>query len=102
MKEIKIRLKIFKASIINTFRNETAYWSDNWSSLFSTVFYTVGYIIFIKVIFHNTNNIAGYSYDEAMLFYLISQFAAFSYYIFIGPNIESLVESINTGSLDLI
>ncbi len=100
--EIGIRAHLVKASIVNTFHEETAYTAENWSNLLSTFFYTATYIIFINVLFSNVNTIAGYSKDEMLFLTLIAQTSFYSQWFFYILNVRELQNLINFGELDLI
>lgn len=98
---IKTRLSILRATTSYTFQSETAHLANNWASILSTVFYTISNIIFIDVLYANVTTIAGYSRNEMLLFMYIGQI---SYYVswLIHTNLDSLVDMVNTGLLDLI
>lgn len=96
------RIFILKASIVYTFQIETAYFFNNWGNIISTTLFTVTYVIFADAIFSNAKTIAGYSRDEMMFFILISQLWFYIFYSLFQRNVDSLIENVNSGNLDLI
>ncbi len=97
-----IRFNILKANTIYTFRNETAYAFNNIASAFSTIFYNIAYLLFIGVLFSNTKNIAGYGYNEILLFYFLCEVATYINGVLNSINTADLIKSVNRGELDLI
>ncbi len=101
MQSVFDNTKILLANIKYTFQTETAYRIGNLVSVFSTFFYTITYLVFIDVIFSNVDTVAGYSLNEMNFFFLLSQVTAYTFFI-INDNISKLIESVNSGNLDLI
>lgn len=96
------RYKLFKANLIFTIQSDLAYWANNWGNIVSGVAFTLSTILFINVIFANVKSLAGYNKDQMLLLLLVSQINFYLTCIFSLQNIRSLVESVNTGQLDLI
>lgn len=98
---IRKRYSLLKASIVYTFRGDTAHLANNWGNVLSTCFYTISNIIFIDVLYSNVKTVAGYGRDEMLLFMFIGQI---SYYVswLIHDNIDWLIEIVNNGQLDLV
>lgn len=95
-------LILLKASAINTWQIETAYWTNNWTNLLSTTFYNLVLILFFKIIFANTKQIAGYNFDEALFFYFIGQLCFYTLWTLFITNLKNIIKFINNGNLDLI
>ncbi len=68
----------------------------------SALAYTFSMIIFIKVVFANVDLFAGYTQDEMLFLLFIAQLNFFLGYIWSTPNINTLIESVRSGELDLI
>ena len=99
---MRYRIIILWTNIVNTFRRETAYFSQNWSNLFSTVFYTLALIVFIDVLFSNITTLAGYNREEMLFMVFIGQAAYYFGWGIFGINGERLNEDINNGSFDFV
>ncbi len=99
---MRYRLNILWANIVNTFRRETAYFSQNWSNFFSTVFYTLAMVVFVDVLFSNITTLAGYSREEMLFMVFIGQVAYYFGWGVFGINGERLNEDINNGSFDFV
>jgi len=95
-------LKILSANIINTYRVQTAYFFENWMSLGSTMFYTLALILFINILYSNITLFAGYSRNEMLFLVFVSQLQFYFNWIWSGNNIVSLIDSVNSGELDMI
>lgn len=96
------RFKLLKLNTINSYRIQTAYFSENWFSLGSTFFYSISMYIFIKVIYSNVNEFAGYSENEMLFLLLITQLSYYTDWIWSINNISKLMDSVYAGELDLI
>lgn len=101
MQSVYDNFKILIANIRYTFQTETAYRAGSLASVFSTTFYTLTYLGFIGIIYSNVDTVAGYTQNEMNLFFLFSQLTAYTFFI-INDNVAKLIESVNTGNLDLI
>ena len=101
-KFIKIRLAILKASIIYTFQIDTAYWWNNWGNLVSTFSFVAMQLLFLEVIYSNVDLIAGYSRDEMLFFFVISQVWFYIIHAIYFKNITDMISDVLSGGLDLI
>jgi len=99
---LKERLVLLKANTIYTAQRELAYAGNNWASILSTTFYTFSVLIFIKVIYSNVQTVAGYSYNEMLIFFFVSQMTYYSNYLVTVRNLNDLIPDVNKGNLDMI
>jgi len=95
------RLVILRASIVYTFQQETAYWSNNWANILSTTFYTISMILFVEVIYSNVNVVAGYDRNQMLLFLFVGQVSYYSSWM-VYSNLKELIVDVNKGNLDLL
>ncbi len=96
------RLNFFKASCLFAFRKEVAYAGNNWAAIFSTIAYTLSMLLFINIIFANTKQIAGYSHNEMLFYFLMAQFTYYLNWQFSLVNIFELISDVNKGNLDMV
>lgn len=96
------RLVILKASLIYTWRVETAYPVASIGRVLGSLFYTITSLVFINLLYSRVTMIAGYDKEEMMVFYLVGQMALFTIGQFSYENIRDLIHLVNTGGLDLI
>jgi len=99
---IKIRLKVLRINIANTFNLETAYPAENWANMFSTAMYTLSFILFLNVIFGNVKTLAGYTRNDMLFFSLVGQAAFYTLYTWSYDNMENLIESVRFGDMDIL
>lgn len=99
---IEIRLLLIRASIVNTFHQDTAYPAENWSNLLSTFFYTLTFFAFINILYSDVELIAGYTRDQMLFFFLIGQIAFYLQWPSYYGNLLTISKLINNGNLDLI
>jgi len=98
----RIRVILFKLSIVYSFKEETAYLFNNWGNILSGTFYMLSILLFIDVLYSNTSLIAGYTKDQMLFFTLVNQVGFYLFVSFIWKNIRELIMLVNSGSLDLI
>lgn len=96
------RLSIFQASCLFAFRKEVAYAGNNWAAIFSTTAYTLSMLLFVHIIFANTKQIAGYSHNEMLFYFLMAQFTYYLNWQFSLVNIYELITDVNKGNLDMV
>lgn len=96
------RISLIWASIIFTFQKETAFWTNNWTSLLSTTFYTLTMLLFLNVIYSNTKLVAGYSKNEMLFFFLITQVTFYGSWGVWLTAMREMIIGVNNGDLDLI
>lgn len=96
------RLTLLRAGIIFTAQRELAYAGNNWASVLSTTFFTFSVLIFIKVIYSNVHTIAGYSYNEMLVYFFIYQLTYYGNYIVTVRNLSDLIPDVNKGNLDMV
>ena len=99
---LKERLVLLRASLIFTAQRELAYTGNNWASVLSTMAYTVSVLIFIKVIYANVQLVAGYSYNDMLFFFFISQLTYYANYMVTIRNLNDLIADVNKGNLDMV
>lgn len=99
---LKERFEIVWANTIFTAQRELAYAGNNWASLLSTFVYTVSVLIFIKIIYSNVQTVAGYSYNEMLLFFFVYQFTYYGNYLITTRNLNDLIPDVNKGNLDMV
>jgi len=100
--KIKLYWRILRASIINTFETETAYFGNNWGNVISTIIYVAVQILFINVIYSRVNTFAGYSKNEMYFLFLVGQFSFYLLWGISETNNQNLIKDINRGSLDFL
>jgi len=100
--EISHRLDIFKASCVFAFRKEIAYSGNNWARIISTTAYTLSMLLFVNIIFANTKEIAGYSHNEMLLYFLLGQLTYYTNWSFSMNNLYDLISDVNKGNLDMV
>ena len=96
------RLTLLRAGIVFTAQKELAYAGNNWASVLSTTFFTFSVLIFIKVIYSNVHTIAGYSYNEMLVYFFIYQLTYYGNYIVTVRNLTDLIPDVNKGNLDMV
>lgn len=96
------RLAILKAAVVYTFQEDTAYAAENWAAVISTVIYTLTFAMFIKILYSNVDNVAGYSENEMLFFLWMSQLVFYVQFFTFENNVGRLSGDVNNGSLDLI
>lgn len=99
---IKEHLVLLKANTIFTAQRELAYAGNNWASLLSTFVFTVSVLIFIKVIYSNVQTVAGYSYNEMLLYFFTYQLTYYGNYLITTRNLNDLIPDVNKGNLDMV
>ncbi len=83
-----------------TIQTEASSLANKWGNVFSTIMYVASYIVFVNVLFANVKTIGGYSKDEILLMTLFGQMSFYLAYAWSIENINSMVDSVNTGELD--
>lgn len=96
------RLGLVKANTVFTVQRELAYAGNNWASVLSTTFFTISTLIFIKVIYSNVQTVAGYSYNEMLLFFFVYQMTYYGNWFFTERNLDDLIPDVNKGNLDMV
>jgi len=96
------RLQLIKLNIVNNYRMETAYFSENWGNVLSTFIYTITYILFLDVLFSRVSTIAGYTHDQMLVFTLIAQLKFYSLFTWSYDSVSAIAEDVNNGDLDLV
>jgi ABC-2 type transport system permease protein len=99
---IKERLVLLKISAIFTAQRELAYAANNWASILSTTFFTFGVLISINVIYSNVQSVAGYSHNDILMFFFVSQMTYYANWIFTIRSLNDLIPDVNKGNLDLV
>lgn len=99
---LKERWVLLKANTIFTAQRELAYAGNNWASVLSTMFYTLAVLIFIKVIYSNVQIVAGYSYNEMLLYFFVYQLTYYGNVIVTVRNLNDLIPDVNSGNLDMV
>ncbi len=99
---IKERILLVKANFVFTAQKELAYAGNNWINLLSTSFYTLAILIFVNVMYSNVQTIAGYSKNEMLFFFLVSQLTYYSNWLITMRNLGDLIPDVNNGNLDMI
>lgn len=102
MDYVSQRARLILISIINSYRIQSAYFFENVMGIFSTLSFTFSMLVFIHVIFSNVDLFAGYTKTDMLFLFFVAQFNFYVSYIWSVTNINSLVESVRTGELDLI
>jgi ABC-2 type transport system permease protein len=95
-------MRLLKLSIINSYQIQSAYFFENVMGIFSTLAFTFSMLVFINVIFSNVDLFAGYTKSEMLFLFFVAQFNFYVAYIWSVNNINSLVENVRSGELDLI
>lgn len=95
------RFVLLKANLIFTTQTDLAYAGNNWLNLFVTFAYTIATLIFINVIYANVNLFAGYSKNEMLFYYLISEITFFLNWTFTMNGLTNLIPDVNKGNLDM-
>lgn len=96
------RLVLLKANTIFTAQRELAYSGNNWASILSTTVFTISALIFIKVIYSNVQTVAGYSYNEMLLYFFVYQMTYYANWILTMRNLNDLIPDVNKGNLDMV
>jgi len=99
---IRERWVLLKANILFTAQKELAYAGNNWTSFLSTFIYTIAMLVFIKVIYSNVQSLAGYSYNEMLLFFLVSQTTYYGNILVSNNSLNDVIPDVNNGNLDMI
>ncbi len=95
------RFEILKVNTINTYQIEMAYFSQKWANLLSTVTFTFSFILFIAIIYSNVHEIASYTKNDSLFLFIVAQTNYYVMWLWGTSNIQSLITSVNKGSLDL-
>jgi ABC-2 type transport system permease protein len=96
------RLVILKAGIVYAFQEDTAYVTENWAAIISTVAYTLSFALFVKILYTNVDQIAGYSENDMYFFSWVAQMVFYSQFLTFENNISQLGDDVNSGTLDLL
>lgn len=96
------RFELLKASTIFTAQRELAYAGNNWASILSTTFFTFSVLIFVKIIYSNVQTVAGYSYNEMLLYFFVYQMTYYANWILTMRNLNDLIPDVNKGNLDMV
>ncbi len=96
------RLTLLRAGIVFTAQRELAYAGNNWASVLSTTFFTFSILIFVKIIYSNVQSIAGYSYNEMLVYFFIYQLTYYGNYVVTVRNLFDLIPDVNKGNLDMV
>lgn len=96
------RVRVLGINIVNTYREETAYFANNWANVISTTVYTFTYLAFVHILYSNVTTIAGYTRDEMLFFTLVGQFNFYTLFSWSDGNLSNLIQDVNRGNLDLI
>jgi ABC-2 type transport system permease protein len=99
---IRERWVLIKANTLFTAQRELAYAGNNWAGFMSTFLYTVTALLFIKVVYSNVQTVAGYSYNQMLLYFLVYQFTYYANFIITFNNLNDLIPDVNNGNLDMI
>ncbi len=101
-KYFSTRYNLIKLAIVNTWQKDTAYLFNNWGNIVSGTVYILTAILANSVIYTNTNEVAGLTKNEMLLFIF---FAQINFYLFAGlvyKNLGAISSDINSGKLDLV
>jgi ABC-2 type transport system permease protein len=98
----KERMQLLRINLVNSYRQDTAYFWSTWATLLSTLTYTLTYLLFVHVLFANVRTIAGYSQDEVLVFTLIGNLSFYLLFSWSSDNLDLLRNDVNRGDLDLV
>lgn len=99
---LKERLGLLRANTVFTAQKELAYAGNNWASVLSTTFFTFSVLIFINVIYSNVKMVAGYTYNEMLLYFFVYQMTYYGNYFLTTRNLDNLIFDVNKGNLDMV
>lgn len=98
---MRLRLRLLKISLVNTYHFETAYFAATWFSILNSFFYNIVFVLLIEFVYGNVSSIAGYSQSEMLLIMLLAEIG-----YFLGEtlayNTSVISYFVNTGSFDFI
>jgi ABC-2 type transport system permease protein len=95
-------LGIVFATLRQQVRSEKAYLGNFWFEMFSKLAYNIMFITLIDQLFKRIGSFAGYSQNDFLCMYLISQLGFYvSYYVFHNGMVH-LSRLVNTGNFDLL
>jgi ABC-2 type transport system permease protein len=97
-----IRIRLMISNAIYCMQEELAYSINNWGNLVSTTIFTIAELAAINIIYSNVQEIAGYSKNELLMFFLLGQLTFYITVTFSFKNLVELANDINTGALDLL
>jgi ABC-2 type transport system permease protein len=100
--EIRERVILVRSSITFNLQVETMYWTDLWGNFLSTIFYTLATVVFFDIIYSNVTYFATYSRAEMFFYLFIGQFVFYTLWGVSYTAIDSLVDDVRSGDLDLV
>lgn len=95
-------LKLIIAAIREQAKSETAYMGNFWFSFAAKIIYNIIFLVFIDVLFQRVGGIAGYSKNDFLFMYFISQIGFYTMYGTIFSGLYKLAELVNKGDFDLL
>ncbi len=87
---------------INSWQEDTAYFWNNWGNIISTLSYTATHIFFWYILTAQFHTIAGYSFNELLVFFLFGQIFFYLSYMFTDPSVQLFISDVRKGTLDFI
>lgn len=95
-------LKIFCLLFKLRLQDVMAYPGDFFLTALATGSYTMAFLFFMGVVFSKVPQVAGWTFDEMLLFFAVNQFWFYIFWALFGDNLHHLfAEAIRTGELDL-
>lgn len=101
MNQWEFRWKLLKANTLFSFKESTAYASNNYGNMLSTIVYTITYLVFVGAIFNKVKTIAGYRYSEILILTLVTQICFYLIWTLSISNIDLLSKNVKSGDLDI-
>ncbi len=81
---------------------DTAYFSKNFATLMTSIGYSIFYLAFIEVIFNKIKVFAGYTKNESVFLFFITQVTYYLTWISVQPSTKKFQLLVSTGNLDFL
>lgn len=83
-------------------RAEFAYLGNFWFSLIARIFYNITFLVFIDALFQRVGQVAGYTRNDFMFMFFVSQLGFYVIYLILFTGLLKLVDNVRTGQFDLL
>src|SRR5882724_6998272 len=102
MSRIFRNLRLAKAAFTEQARAEKAHFANFWFGMLSKLTYNAMFLLFIDQLYNRIGHFAGYTKNDFLFLYLVSQLGFYICYYGIFYAMQSLVQTVRNGSFDLL
>ena len=102
MRELRFHINVFRGFIVNTFARESDYRGNLIAEIIDSLLNIFVNIYFFKIIFLNTNAIAGWNSEEMLVLVAVTQIITSIIYMLFMNNLPRIQSYVLRGDFDYI